>query len=357
MKKAVLCLILGVFLMATVAYGGTIRLRFASYFPTAAAQSKLLEEFCATVAERTNGKVKIDFFGGGSLLKATKVYDGVVQGIADIGFSHIEYTVGRFPITEILDLPLGYPSGWVGSHVANDFYLRYRPKEWEKVHVLWFVTCTPNQLLLRNKPVYKLEDLRGLTIRGPGRIGQVVEALGATAKPVPMNEAYEALARGVIDGVLISMEVLKSFRLADVVKYVTLCSEATNFYTFYVVMNKEKWDSLPTDVKVIMERTSAEFGERMALLWNMADFLGVEEAKKKGVKFVSLSPQELERWKKAVRPVVDNYLDFLAKKGYKRDELQGMVSFIKDRINYWTKRQIQWRIKSATGPKEMREAF
>lgn len=64
MKKAVLCLILGVFLTATAAYGGTIRLRFASYFPTAAAQSKLLEEFCATVAERTNGKVKIDFFGG-----------------------------------------------------------------------------------------------------------------------------------------------------------------------------------------------------------------------------------------------------------------------------------------------------
>ncbi|RLA96137.1 MAG: C4-dicarboxylate ABC transporter substrate-binding protein [Deltaproteobacteria bacterium] len=357
MKKIGLFMAMGALLLATVAEAGTIRLRFASYFPTASAQSKLLEEFCTTVGERTNGRVKIDFFGGGSLLKATKVYDGVVQGIADIGFSHIEYTVGRFPLTEILDLPLGYPSAWVGSHVANEFYLRFRPKEWNKVHVLWFVACTPNQLLLRNKPVHRLEDLRGLTIRGPGRIGQVVEALGGTAKPVPMNEAYEALARGVVDGVLISLEVLRSFRLADVIKYVTLCSEATNFYTFYVVMNKEVWNKLPTDIKVIMERTSAEFGERMALLWNMADFLGVEDAKRKGVKFISLPPEELNRWKQAVRPVVDNYLKLLEEKGYKREKLEGMVSFIRERINYWTKKQIEWRIKSATGPKEMREAF
>jgi TRAP-type C4-dicarboxylate transport system substrate-binding protein len=90
-----------------------IKLKFANYFPPPAPHSKICEDFIADLEKRTNGRVKVQYFAGGSLLKATNMYEGVVTGISDIGLAHVEYTPGRFPVTEVCDLPLGYPSGWV----------------------------------------------------------------------------------------------------------------------------------------------------------------------------------------------------------------------------------------------------
>ena len=87
-----------------------IRLKVAMYFPPPAFQTKVLEEFCRELEKRTDGRVKVDYFAGGSLLKAPKVFEGVVSGIADIGYSHVYYTAGRMPVTEAVGLPLGYPS-------------------------------------------------------------------------------------------------------------------------------------------------------------------------------------------------------------------------------------------------------
>ncbi|MCP6756678.1 hypothetical protein NL533_34145, partial [Klebsiella pneumoniae] len=82
----------------------------------------LTQWFCDEVKKRTNGRVEINYSPGGSLLSPVKMYNGVVQGIADMGFTHTSYTRGRFPVTETLDLPLGYTSGYVASKVSQDFY-------------------------------------------------------------------------------------------------------------------------------------------------------------------------------------------------------------------------------------------
>ncbi len=349
-------LVLGfIVLFASSLWGQEIRLKFASYFPTAAKQSKLLEEFCKDVEKRTNGKVKVDFYGGGSLLEATKVYDGVVQGIADIGFSHVEYTVGRFPVTEILDLPHGWPSAYVSSHVANDFYKKFTPAEWKDTKPLWFNTSPPSVLILAKKPVSKLEDVKGLTVRGPGRIAEVLKALGATPKPVPMPEVYEAMARGVVEGCMTPVETLGSFRLADVAKHVTMCWAVGPIYTFYVVINKKVWDGLPADVKKVFEELAVEYEEKAARVWNEVEFDGYEIAKQKGVNFIYLSSEELKRWQEAVSPVNEAYYADLEKKtGVSRSQINAMVSFIKERIAYWTKKQKEAGIKSITGPEEIR---
>ena len=77
-----------------------IRLKVANYFPPPTFQSKVLEEFCRDLEKRTGGQVKVDYYTGGSLLKAPAMFDGVVNGIADIGYSHVYYTAGRMPVTE-----------------------------------------------------------------------------------------------------------------------------------------------------------------------------------------------------------------------------------------------------------------
>jgi TRAP-type C4-dicarboxylate transport system substrate-binding protein len=89
-----------------------VRLKVAQFFPPPSFQSKVLAEFCKELEVRTNGKVKVDYYPGGSLLKAPAMFDGVKDGIADIGYSHVYYTAGRMPVIEAVGLPLGYPSAW-----------------------------------------------------------------------------------------------------------------------------------------------------------------------------------------------------------------------------------------------------
>ena len=135
-----------------------IRLKVAMYFPPPAFQAKVLGEFCKDLEARTNGAVKVDYFAGGSLLKAPAMFDGVVNGIADMGYSHVYYTAGRMAVTEATGLPLGYPSGWVASQFMNYFYQKFKPKEFDKVKVLWLNASPCSSIATAKKPIRKLAD-------------------------------------------------------------------------------------------------------------------------------------------------------------------------------------------------------
>ena len=363
MKRKSVLVVAGVFCLALMlslvplqsahAKGKVIKLKFANYFPPPSGQSKIAQEFCNEVEKRTKGRVKIQYLAGGSLLKAPAIYNGIETGIADIGYAHVEYTPGRFPVTSASELPLAYPSGWVGSQVVNDFYNAFKPKEWDKVKLLWMNSSNPS-LIISKKPVRKLEDLKGLTIRAPGMLGNTIKALGATPAPTPMMEVYDAIAKGVIDGVNTPFETLKTFRFAEVVGYTTASWQVGNIYTFFVAMNKNSYRKLPQDIKEIFNEVCGEYKERYALMWNVIDFYGKQFAKKKGVEIIELSPQEVVRWKKATEPVIENYVNNMVAKGYSEAEVRGWLKFLQDRIQYWTKKQIYLGIKSPTGPPEMR---
>ena len=330
-----------------------INLKLANFFPPPAAQSKICDEFIKDLETRTDGRIKVRYYPGGSLLKGPDMYQGIESGIADIGFSHVYYSTGRMPVTEAGGLPLGCPSGWVGSHVVNDFCFKVRPKEWEKVKLLWLSTSAPNGVISK-KPVRKLEDLNGVTLRAPGVIGEVVKALGGTPAPTPMVEAYDAIAKGVVDGVYSNYEVLKTFRFAEVVKYMTVNWQVGNVVPFYMVMNKSSYKRLPLDLKEILDNLCGEYRERYALMWNEIELGGKNFAAQKGVKYIELSDAEAARWKKAVEPVIANYVKTMVGKGFAESEVNGWISFLRERIEYYTKKQIEYRIPSPAGPAEMR---
>ena len=330
-----------------------IKLKAANFFPTPALQSKYLAQFCAEVEKRTKGRVKIEYFAGGSLLKAQRVYQGVSTGIADIGYSHIEYTPGRMPVSGLCELPLGYPSAWVASQVSNDFYNEFKPKEWDGVKVLWTNTSNPS-LMITKKPVRKLEDLKGMKIRSPGIVGYTVKALGGTPTSTPMMEVYDAMSKGVIDGVNTPFETLKTFRFAEVVGYTTASWHTGNVYYFYVAMNKNSYKKLPPDIKEIFDKLCGEYKELYALFWNSIDFHGKEFAKQKGVEIIELPEHEAARWVKAAAPVIEDYVKDMVGKGYAETEVRGWIKYIRERMEYWTAKQLQLTIKSPTGPPAMR---
>lgn len=329
-----------------------IQFKFAHIFPGPAKQSKICEDFVKELEERTGGRIKTSYLGGGSLLKPPGMYRGIELGVADMGFAHVEYTPGRFPVTEVCDMPLGYPNAWVANHVVNDFYNKYKPKEWNKVKVLW-MHSSPANVMISTKPIRKLEELKGLTIRAPGRVGDTVKALGGSPVPMPIMEVYDGLAKGVIDGVNIPFETLRTFRFAEVAKYTTATWKVGNLYTFYVIMNKKSYEKLTPDLKEIFDILCGEYKERMALMWNEIDFDGKDFAKEKGVEIIELPPEELARWVSVANTVIEGYIKDMVSKGHSEGEVRGWIKFLHDRIDYWTKKQIRYRIKSATGPEEV----
>jgi len=359
-KSLIFCVVLlavaiAAFPVARQCYAASevINFKFAHIFPPAAKHSKICEAFVKELEERTNGRIKTSYFGGGSLLKPPGMYNGIELGITDMGFAHIEYTPGRFPVTEACDLPLGYPSGWVSNMVVNDFYNKFKPKEWDKVKVLWMHASTPN-VMITTKPIRSLGDLKGLTIRAPGRVGDTVKALGSSPAPMPIMEVYDGLSKGVIQGVNTPFETLKTFRFAEVAKYTTSSWQVGNIYTFYVAMNKRSYDKLPPDLKEIFDELCGEYKEKFALMWNSLDFDGKDFAAEKGVEIIQLSADEVAQWKKVTDPVVDNYVKDMTQKGHSESEIRGWIAFLRERIDFWTAKQLDLRIKSPTGPDEMR---
>ncbi len=303
-------------------------LTYANFFPPTHIQGKLGKAWCDEVSKRTNGAVKITYFPGGTLLKGPHIYDGVIKGIADIGMSCFAYTRGRFPVMEAIDLPLGYPSGWVATKVINAYYEKFKPEELGDVQVMYLHAHGPG-LLHSKKPVYKLEDLRGLKIRCTGFSAKVAKALGAVPVAMSMGQAYEALSKGVVDATFAPMEVLKGWRQAEVVKYTVLCYSIGYTTGFYVVMNKSKWNSLPKDIRAAIVEINKEWISKHGKAWDSSDLEGKKFALSLGNKMIELSAAEQARWAKKARPVITEYIEEMKKKGYPADQY---VAYIEELI-------------------------
>jgi TRAP-type C4-dicarboxylate transport system substrate-binding protein len=325
----------------------TIKLKFANYFPATHKVSAIFDQFSQEINKRGGGKVEVSYYAGGTLLTAPKMAAGVATGIADIGLSHLAYTRGRFPVMEAMELPLGFPSGYIGTHVAGEFYDKVKPKEWDQFQPLIFSFSPPCGLQSVNKPVRTLEELKGMKIRGTGRIGDLVKALGATPMPLEMVDLYEALRRGVIDGNYGALETLKGFKTGEIIKYVTATWQIGVSYTFYVAMNKQKWDGLPPDMKKLFVDVSNEFRDKWAVEWNMIDLEGAEFLKSRGGQILNISDAEGAKWVRAAQPVVTDFKKDLASKGFNESEVDTWVAFIKERIEYWKGQEKANKVPSA----------
>jgi TRAP-type C4-dicarboxylate transport system substrate-binding protein len=339
MKKSISLLLLGVFLVLAVhSFAGAadaIKLKAANYLPVTHPMSLLTAWYCDEVKKRTNGRVEITYYPGGTLLNPVKMYDGIATGIADMGVSHISYTRGRFPVMEVFEQPHGFPSGWVSTQVTSDFYNKYQPKEWDDVEVLYINTSGPLVVLTVNKPVKTMEDLKGLKIRATGQMSDVVKALGAVPIPLAMPDVYDSLRRNVIDGITVDLSTLKYWKFAEVIKNVTADWQLGTGYTFYFVINKKKWNTLPEDIKKIMNQVALETKEKQASLWNDMDIEGRDAFKAVGGQMFTLSDAEAAKWVKAVQPIFAEYKKTMVDKGFKGAEVDGWLGYIKERITYW----------------------
>jgi len=314
----------------------TIQLTYSNFFPPTNLNSILAEQFCAEIKERTNGGVEITYYPGGTLTPAAGVYDGVVNGISDIGMSCFSYTMGRFPASELVDLPHAYPNGWVATKVANDFYKEFKPAELDDVHVLYLHAHGPGVVFTTKKPVNKLEDLQGLQIRGTGVGVKIMDTLGAKGVGKPQGEAYELMSKGTVDGSFAPLEVLKGWKQAEVVNYVTNCYAVGNTTDMFVVINKAKWDSLPSNIQKVFTEVSQEWIDKHAKAWTYSDKAGVDFFLTfDGRELIQLPSDEMARWVEAAQPLIEQYVTEKTAKGLPAADYE---EYIAKRVKYWSDR-------------------
>jgi TRAP-type C4-dicarboxylate transport system substrate-binding protein len=284
-----------------------IKLTFSIFFPPTHGQTKAAMDWAKEIEKRTDNKVQITVFPGGTLTNAKQCYSGVVKGISDLGFSLFAYTRGRFPVMAAVDLPMGYPNGKVASRVAHEFAKAFNPKELNDVKVLYLHAHGPG-LLHTKKPVKKLEDLKGMKIRATGLSSKVVEALGGVPVAMPQGGTYEALQKGVVEGTFGPYEVLKGWKQAEVVKYTTECYGVGYTTTFFIVMNLDKWNALPDDVKKVFEEVSEKYVDIHGEVWDSTDGEGRKYTQSLGNNIIPISDKENSKWRKAVQPVIGKFV-------------------------------------------------
>ena len=292
----------------------TIRLNYSIFFPAAHGQCKAGMSWAEEVEKRTEGRVKINVFPGGTLTKADQCYEGVVSGISDLGMSVFAYNRGRFPVMEAADLPLGYPDGVVATRTVNDFYRIVQPEELEDVKVLYLHAHGPG-LLHTKMPVRSLEDLNRMKIRSTGLSAKIVKALGGVPVAMPQGDTYESLQKGVVEGTFGPIEVLKGWRQAEVIDYTTDFRNAGYTTCMFVVMNLNTWNALPEDIQRIIMEVSEEWIDVHGEAWNSTDEEGRSYTLSLGNEILTLPAAEERRWVGAVEPVIDDYVVASEQKG------------------------------------------
>lgn len=304
----------------------TMKLRLSTMWPTQHPLTRLFADWGKDVEKATNGRVTVTVFAASTLSPPMQVYDNTVKGVVDIGTNLLAYSPGRLPLSEVLQQPLGYKNGYQATKAANEYYKKFKPKEFDDVKVMFLHGAAPGFIFTKN-PAKSVADLKGLRIKANAENADIVKNLGASPVTMPVTETYDALSRGVVDGTLFPLEALQGFKIAEVVKTVIEDYPMSYMTSMYCIMNKDKWNAIsPADQKAI-EKINEEYIEKFGKKWVELDAKAVEFAKSKGVTFVKVSKEDEALTAQRMKPILDDYVKMTKAKGLPGDEA---LKFVQD---------------------------
>jgi TRAP-type C4-dicarboxylate transport system substrate-binding protein len=306
--------------------------------PQAWGPSNALQPWVKQVEEATKGRVKIEVFPSQTLVRGPDMWRAVRAGIADIGWCFHGYWADQTPLADVIALPfLPVKSAEQASEVLWTLYEKYPAikKEFSDVEPLLLYTTSPYFLLTTKKQVKTLDDLKGMKLRVPGGPPtEMAKALGAVPTPIPMPDMYQALDKGVVDGMGVPWEAVQGFRLYEVAKNYTMVPMFTAYFS--ICANKQKWASLPQDVRTAIMSVS---GLKGAKFWGKNFFDTAEQdavakarAGNHAINRYDLPPAELARWQKvAGEPIWEEWVKKMEGKGHKeaREVLNTTLELLK----------------------------
>ena len=286
-------------------------LRLSHLWPTTgAAHQDIFVPWAKKIEEESNGRLKIEIYPSSTLSKTDATYDATAKGTVDIGATLQGYTNGRFPLTQIAELP-----GLSNSATQTNCMLQTLyddgaiSSEYEDTHLLFMMGSSPGGLHTVDTPINKPSDLRGLRVRRPSAIaGDIIEAAGGTPVGLPATDLYTSLQRGVLDGLSLPWDAMGSFKLIE------LSHTHTNmpFYSsaLVVTMNKDKYESLTDDLKkVIDDNSGMEMAKVAGKAIDAEAAKYMAEAKARGDVMIDIpDPLNDPEWKGALEAGTQKYL-------------------------------------------------
>jgi TRAP-type C4-dicarboxylate transport system substrate-binding protein len=270
--------------------------------------------------------VKITSYSTETLIPSAEIYEGVKEGVADIGLSCFSYTRGQFPVLEVFELPgIVYNDSTAASKIAWEGIQELNPKEVQDTTLMMLFTTGPGHLFT-NSPVKNLDDLKGLEIRATGLSAATLTALGATPVAMPQAEAYDSLSKGVVKGNLGPTEILKGWNQAEVTNYITKTPFLYNTL-FFFTMNTDKWNKISEeDQQAILEINQRFFDEVACGLWDKQNEAAFSYAvNEKGLEVIELTAEEMAIWTDMVKPVQDDFVAKMDNLGFNGREILDTV--------------------------------
>ncbi len=299
-------------------------LRF-SHFMTAGdnINTEALEPWAKKIEADSNGRIKVEIYPSATLSKPGATYDATAKGIVDIGMQAQGYTAGRFPLTQIVELPGITNTAQQQSCILHKLYDEgVIASEYEDTHLLALIGTGQGALHTVDKPIRTPADMKGLRIRQPSAVAShIIEATGAAPVGMPASDTYTALQRGVIDGLSFTWQPIQAFRLEE------LINTHTNipFYnsTFVISMNKDKYEKLPDDLKkVIDDNSGAAMATRIAKVFDVSNDKAMAAAKEKGDIMIDIpDPLNDPDWKGPLMEGSQAYLDEVKASGLDADSV------------------------------------
>jgi TRAP-type transport system periplasmic protein len=306
---------------AQPAVAQSVTLRVHQFLPAAAPIPKnFIAEWAKKIEQESGGKLKAELYPSMQLGGTPpQLYDQVRDGVVDVVWTLPGYTPNRFPRTEAFELPFVAGNAEQTSQAFWEFYEKHLANDFKDVKILAVHTHGPGLIHAKGQGVRKLEDMKGLKLRGPARVvNKMIEALGATPVGMPVPALPDSLSKGVIDGAVVPWEVTTPLRVAELVNTHTTFSGNRSLYvaTFIFAMNKAKYDGLPPDLKKVIDANSGMMASKWAgKVMDEGDAPGLAAAKARGNAIVSLDAAETKRWRDAAQKVSEGWIAEMKGKG------------------------------------------
>ena len=305
-----------------------VTLRLQHFLP---AQSHQQRDWFVPWAEKINkesgGRIKIDIFPSMQLGgRPPQLFDQSRDGVVDIVWTLAGNTPGRFPRLEVFELPfVAAASGEQTSQAVWDYYEKYSLNDLKDVKVLGVFSHGKGNIYSKDRAIRSIADVKGLKIRVPSRpINDTLQLLGASPQAIPAPGVPEALAKGVVDGVVMPYEIVPALKLDELTNNVSVFEGNRSLYTvvFLFTMNKPKYDALPDDLKAVIDANSGKaLSRQLGRMWDEWDSVGIAAVEKAKMKVTPIAGADLDAWKASSRPVLDAWVEARTKAGDNGAEL------------------------------------
>ncbi|WP_093362477.1 TRAP transporter substrate-binding protein [Tropicimonas isoalkanivorans] len=305
---------------ATGGLAAEVTLRMHQFLPAQAnPPTNILVPWAEKIEAESGGRIEIQHFPAMQLGgKPPELIDQVIDGVADIVWTLPGYTPGRFPRTEVFELPFTMTNAEAVSRaywaLAEETMF---DEDFKDVKVLGLWVHGPG-IIHSKEPIGSLADLNGVKLRAPTRVtNQMFANFGATPVGMPIPAVPEALSKGVIDATVIPWEITGALKINELVKNHTTFGDDTLYTaTFVFAMNKDKYESLPDDLKAVIDANSGLEFSAFAGKQMQADDAGPRDAAiADGATVIELTPEQVEEWKTAAQPTIDSWIEEMDQKG------------------------------------------